>query len=199
VNVSFSAPEIVVRVVRILDDLGIPYLIGGSFASSVYGEVRLTRDADLVIDLRKDQIESLAFRLEEEFCVSREAIDEAIDSRRSFNAIHLESAFKIDFFVLGSGPFDREEFRRRVARFVPEMGVALVFKTAEDTVLRKLLWFRAGKETSEQQWKDVLGVLTHSGGTMDDAYLDRWAQELGLIELLGRARRESRGSDTPAT
>ena len=185
--------QIVTQVTRLLDALNIPYMIGGSFASSVHGLGRHTRDADLVIELRMSQVDGLVRGLEADFYVSREAIHEALRDHEAFNAIHLESTFKIDFFVCGTSPFDREEFRRREIHQLAEPG--LVFKTPEDTILRKLEWFRAGGEVSEQQWRDVLGVLAVSDSKLDNAYLDRWAASLGLADLLIRARAQSKTTE----
>jgi hypothetical protein len=67
----------------------------------------------------------------------------------------------------------------------------LVLKTPEDTVLRKLLWYREGGEVSEKQWRDIVEVLRVSGPSMDVAYLDVWGERLGIVELLGRARSDS--------
>ena len=182
--------EIVASVASILDGLGIPYVIGGSLASAAHGTPRTTADADLVIDLRADQVDQLARELD----VSREAMRDAIRDRDTFNAISLAAPFKIDFFVLGGSPFDQEEFRRRVPL---EMGddqpYSLVVKTAEDTILRKLQWFRKGGEVSDQQWKDVLGVLAVSGHRLDNPYLDRWAADLGVADLLAKARLQVAG------
>lgn len=175
---------------QILDGLGIPYVIGGSFASSAYGEARSTRDADLVVELSLDHVESLASHLESDFYISRDAMREAIRDHLSFNAIHLESMFKVDFFVLGESAFDREEFRRRVSRPLEELGgQTWLIKTPEDTVLRKLEWYRSGGEVSDQQWRDVLGVLAVWRGRLDEAYLDHWAAALRVNDLLERARR----------
>ena len=182
--------EVLRRVVQILDGLGIPYVIGGSFASSAYGEARSTRDADLVVELRLDQVEALASRLGSDFYISRDAMREAIRDHQSFNAIHFESMFKVDFFVLGKSAFDREEFRRRVSRPLEELGgQTWLIKTPEDTVLRKLEWYRSGGEVSDQQWRDVLGVLAVWRGRLDEAYLDQWAAALRVSDLLERARR----------
>ena len=173
-----------------LDELSVSYVIGGSFASSAYGEARSTRDADLVVELRPDQVEALASRLESDFYISRDGMREAIRDHRSFNAIHLESMFKVDFFVLGESAFDREEFSRRVARPIEELGGhTWLIKTPEDTVLRKLEWYRASGDMSELQWRDVLGVLAVWRGRLDEAYLDRWGTTLGVSDLLERARR----------
>ena len=184
--------ELVSHAVAILDRLGIEYVVGGSLASAAHGTPRTTADADLVIKLRADQVDALARELDGEFYVSREAMREAVRARDSFNAISLDFPFKIDFFVLGTSPFDQEEFRRRVPRELGERGQhRLLLKTPEDTILRKLLWFRAGGEVSERQWHDVLGVLAVKGDALDDAYLDRWASELGVTDLLAKARAES--------
>ena len=135
---------------QVLDDLGVSYVIGGSFASSAHGEARSTRDADLVVELRPDQVEALASGLETDFYVSRDGMREAIRDRRSFNAIHLESMFKVDFFIFGEAPFDREEFSSRIARPVEELGShTWLIKTPEDTVLRKLDWYRASGDVSD--------------------------------------------------
>ena len=60
-------------------------------------------------------------------------------------------------------------------------------------ILFKLAWFRLGNEASEQQFKDVLGVLQVQAGRLDDAYLDHWAADLGVADLLHKARQESAG------
>ncbi len=59
--------EVLRRVVQVLDELGVHYAIGGSFARSAYGEARSTRDVDLVVELRLDHVEAIASRLESDF------------------------------------------------------------------------------------------------------------------------------------
>jgi hypothetical protein len=188
---SESPLAIVERVAEVLDGLGIAYVIGGSMASSAHGQVRTTADADLAIEIAPDQVMGLIDGLGPGFYVSREAVDEAIRDRRSFNAIHVKTLFKLDFFVLGDEPFDREEFRRRTALNLEPGHSVLNIKTPEDTILRKLLWFRDDGGTSEQQWRDVLGVLALRRDALDNAYLDEWSSRLGLSEMLRRARREA--------
>lgn len=80
---------------------------------------RHTRDADLVIDLAPHQVDALAHELETDFYVSREAIHEALRDHEAFNAIHLDSIFKIDFFILGTSPFDRERFQPPIRSKAP--------------------------------------------------------------------------------
>lgn len=184
-----GAADILRDVASILDSLGIRYVVGGSIASSVHGEARYTRDVDLIVELSQDRVEPLAKALEPRFYVSRDAMREALRARDSFNAIEPESGFKVDFFILGRGAFDLEEFRRGIRETAPPPGqTPIVYKTPEDTILRKLQWYRAGREVSDQQWNDVLGVLATCRGRLDNAYLDRWAAELDVTDLLAKAR-----------
>jgi hypothetical protein len=191
ISMPSTPTEVVARVVLLLDRLEIKYLIGGSLASAAYGTARTTADADFVVDLTGESSDSLATGLEGDFYMSRDAMREAIQDKRSFNAIHLDSLFKIDFFVLGTDAFDREEFRRRVPREWSVPPGRVVFKTPEDTVLRKLQWFRSGGETSEQQWKDILGVLAVSGPHLDRDYMEHWSAHLQVGDLLAKATREA--------
>lgn len=63
--------------------------------------------------------------------------------------------------------------------------------TVEDTVLRKLERYRAGGETSDRQWHDILGMLRLRGPSLDRGYLEQWAPRLGVDDLLMRAVREA--------
>ena len=183
--------EFLLYVAELLERLGIPYHVGGSIASSAHGMYRASADIDVVIDPTSDQLDALAHALEPGFYVSRSAMAEALSSRSTFNAIHDETSFKIDFFIKGTTPFDAEELRRSIRQEVGgERGHAVLLKSPEDTVLRKLEWFRRGGEVSERQWQDVLSILAAARGQLDEAHLERWALELGIADLLNRARRE---------
>ena len=59
--------------------------------------------------------------------------------------------------------------------------------TAEDIVIAKLRWYRAGGEVSEQQWRDIIGVLRVEAGRLDTAYLNAWTSKLRLDDLFRRA------------
>lgn len=60
-----------------------------------------------------------------------------------------------------------------------------------DVILLELEWYRLGDEASERQWNDILGVLKVQGDQLDQGYLDHWAVELQVKDLLDRARQEA--------
>jgi hypothetical protein len=57
-------------------------------------------------------------------------------------------------------------------------------------------WFRAGNETSINQWNDVVGILGTSHPNLDFNYLRTWANELGLISLLQKALEDAQDDST---
>lgn len=184
--------EILVRVARLLEQLGIPYHVGGSIASSAHGMFRATADIDVVIDPTAAQLASLAEALAPDFYVSRPAMDEALASAGTFNAIHMETSFKVDFFIKGPTPFDAEELRRSIRQPIGDAaGSTVMLKSPEDTVLRKLEWFRRGGEVSDRQWQDVVSILHAGRGGLDHAHMDLWAARLAITDLLRRAREEA--------
>jgi hypothetical protein len=180
--------QVTLKVVTAFEDIGIHYLIGGSLASAVHGIIRATMDADLVADIKPSQIAQLVTALENEFYIDGEMILDAIQHTSSFNLIHLETMFKVDVFILKQRAFDLNQIQRRISQTVgdgPEDRA--YFSTAEDIILAKLEWFRAGGETSERQWRDILGVLDLQGDRLDFEYLRKWAVSLDVNDLLQKA------------
>jgi hypothetical protein len=182
------------EVIAALTRLGVPYALGGSWASSLLGKMRFTHDADLTVEPFPGREAAFCACFGEDYYVSLDAVRGAIRLRASFNVVHLPSAFKVDCFVRKERPFDRSVMARRRPYPLPDLpGQSVECVTAEDVVLMKLEWYRLGDEASEQQFRDVLGVLQVQAGRLDDAYLDRWAADLGVADLLARARREAGG------
>ena len=81
---------------------------------------------------------------------------------------------------------DRAEARRQRAEVA---GVSVWVASAEDTILAKLEWARAGE--SERQLRDVVGVLEARRGELDLAYVERWVRELSLSDLWARVRTQA--------
>jgi hypothetical protein len=186
---------IVLDVIDLLENLNIRYHLGGSFASAIHGVPRQTMDADIVVDLDAARVALLVAGLKSDFYVDPEVAADAVSRRGSFNAIHLGSGFKVDFFVKGNSDFDELELdRSELYQIVADPPRSVYVKTAEDTVLRKLQWYVDGGGVSDRQWRDVLGVLLTGGDDLDRDYLQTWADRLGLGEVLNRASSEVDGA-----
>jgi hypothetical protein len=176
---------VVSRVIAVLDDVGIPYAIGGSFASSVHGFPRTTNDIDLVADIRAEHVQRLVELLAKDFYVEPDAVTEAIRVGTSFNLINHETVFKVDVFVCAEHSFRKAQLSHAGMEHV--RGVCLRVLSPEDTILAKLQWYRQGGGVSERQWRDVVEVLLVQGERLDLHYLRGEAERMGLGGLLARA------------
>jgi len=184
--------EVTLKVTGVFEKLGIPYLIGGSLASTLYGMVRTTQDSDIVAEMRLEHLQPFVSALQDEFYVDDEMIAESVQRNSSFNIIHRETMFKVDVFIPRPRPFLESQLARAQRQvFAFETEVSAKFASPEDTILSKLEWYRMGGEVSERQWRDILGVLKTRANEVDLAYLRKWAGELNVSDLLERALRES--------
>ena len=188
-----DSTHVTLFVTQTLEQLGIPYAVGGSLASSLHGVMRSTLDVDIVADMRLEHIQPLVAALSKDFYADDEMMKDAIEHKSSFNLIHYETAFKVDIFIRKSRAFDQMQLERRRTSVIatdPEQSVYVT--SPEDVILSKLEWFRMGGEVSDRQWRDILGVLKTRAGELDLDYLRKWAGELKVADLLERALTESR-------
>lgn len=179
--------EVLAQVTRILEEQRVKYVVVGSFASSMRGVYRATADIDLVADLKPEHLKPLVAALKDDYYLDEGTMRQAIFLGKSFNIIHFESAFKIDFFTLKPDPFNRQELaRRQLETLTPESSQQIYVATAEDTILAKLRWYRQGKEVSQKQWADIKGVIKSRRKELDYAYLREWAEHLRVKDLLDK-------------
>jgi hypothetical protein len=184
--------EVTLKVTNIFEKLGVPYLIGGSLASTLYGMVRTTQDSDIVAEMRLEHVKPFVSALQAEFYIDDEMIVESIQRNSSFNIIHREAMFKVDVFIPRPRPFLQSQLARALRQdFTFESEVSARFASPEDTILSKLEWYRMGGEVSDRQWRDILGVMKTRADDLDLAYLQKWARELRVSDLLKRALKES--------
>jgi hypothetical protein len=189
-----TAADLFRRIVARLDEVGIPYMLTGSFASAYHGRPRATQDIDLVIAPTPEQLRQLVGRLPAgEYYVDAAAALEALAHEGQFNVIDLATGWKIDFICRKSRPFSRTEFGRRLRAELH--GLSLCIATAEDVVLAKLEWARRGG--SSRQIEDVAGLLAVRGEALDLPYIAHWVAELGVNEEWQAAQRAARHDDTP--
>lgn len=187
-NTNLPEPiAVTLLVIDVLEQLHIPYVIAGSLASTQHGMARSTLDSDLVVMMNESEVPLFIARLRDEFYADQEMALEAVGNKSSFNLIHLETMFKVDLFLAKDDPFDHAQIDRRVPRAAAEDLEREIFVlSAEDTILAKLRWYRMGGEQSEQQWRDVVGVVKVQGDGLDIEYLRKMAVELNVEDLLAR-------------
>lgn len=175
-------------VIKAFEQLSIPYYIGGSVASSIYGMARATMDVDIVADIQKQHVQRLKEILGEKYYIDEDMILWAIQTSSSFNLIHLETAFKIDVFIYKDEPHQQKASERKVKdKFDEEFDFEFYFSAPEDIILAKLQWLEQGNRLSERQWLDILGVIKVQGENLDIRYLITWSKNLGLNSLLQKA------------
>jgi hypothetical protein len=174
-------------IVDALERLNVPYHIGGSVASSVFGDARPTQDVDIVADLLSSQVRPFVTLLENDYYVVEASIHDAIRRHSSFNLISNETFMKVDVFVLKPRMFDQDALRHVRQQPLHRGGRAFPMASPENTVINKLEWYQMGGGVSTRQWNDILGILRTQGNALDWVYLDRWATALGVRDLLDQA------------
>ena len=187
-DIAADPLRVAAHVTSVLSQLGVLYSIGGSMASSVSGEPRSTLDIDIVAAIEESHIDALAEMLQDAFYVDRDALHRAVRTLSTANLIHLATSVKIDLFIAGGTVIDADLLQRRMRVMVGDAPAIMVYvHSAEDVLLQKLRWYRLGGETSDRQWRDVLGIVHVQGERLDREYLTRQAVRLGVTDLLARA------------
>ncbi len=156
-----------------IDDLGIEYMISGSYAMSVYGEIRTTRDIDVVVELGTEGVSQFVKAFRDTYYVSEESIGNAVARQSMFNIISHQHGGKIDCIIGKDTDFARESFSRRVRANIADVPVWVT--TKEDLIIAKLSWARDSH--SEMQIRDIAN-LTDS--EYDAEYVTGWIDRLGL-------------------
>jgi len=184
--------KVMLKAVQRLEKLGIYYYVGGSLASSAYGIPRSTQDVDIIADIQEYHIERLINEFSDEFYIDAEMIRESLTYKSSFNVIHLETMIKVDIYIFDDTPFANSKMsRRRKESIDDEAEYNAYLSSPEDVILQKLRWYNIGGRVSDQQWKDVLGVIKVQSKKIDFKYLKSWASKLDLLNLLNQALKEA--------
>jgi hypothetical protein len=174
------------RISSLLERAGIPYMLTGSFASSIYGMHRGSGDIDFIIAAEEAGVGRLLDHLPQlDFYSDPGPVLDACRQRSIFNVVDHVTGLKIDFIFLKSRAFSQEEFSRRRKASVWEFPLYLA--TPEDVVIEKLEWEKLGN--SSRQIEDAAGILKVRADELDLPYIEKWVAELGLSSEWARARR----------
>lgn len=170
-----------------LEAATVSYMFTGSFASGYHGTPRAADDLDILVDLDLNSLDRLLEQLEtySAFYVNRAAAEEAVESCGQFTLSDPASGWTVDFAVMQSHEFSRQQFERRQP--VTLFGRRVFVASAEDTILSKLE--RTKVDPSEQQLWDVHEILAGQADGLDKGYLEFWIETLGLVEEFAKAQR----------
>jgi predicted nucleotidyltransferase len=170
--------QVLKTVCQRLHDASIPYMVTGSIAANFYAVPRMTRDIDIVIEIKNEDIPKLIRIFQADFYIDQESVFEAVQAQGMFNILHNEYVFKIDFIVRKVSTYRELEFQRRKRIKVDGMEICIV--SLEDLILSKLFW--AKDSFSEMQLGDVRNLLSATK-KLDRDYIHKWVQSLGLEKI----------------
>lgn len=171
-----------------LETASIRFAIGGSWASTAFGEPRCTNDVDVLADFTTDSLPLFLASLPKTCYVDHDVAINALRLGRPFNVIYMPLAFKFNLFPAGAFPLGKQELDRAVFLAGTEISESPTpFVSPEDVLLAKLHCFRLGGEVSEVQWRDVQGIVRTCGATLDRDYLTENARTLQVSAQLAQA------------
>ncbi len=176
--------ELLRHAIAILERLKVPYALVGSWGSGIYGEPRFTRDIDIVVDLAMGSVPAFlaAFPIGE-YYLSENAVRDAVRARLQFNVVHPASGNKIDFILTRDEPWHAGQVsrRRRVTFGSGEQALSGFVAAPEDVILGKLWYYSEGG--GDRHLRDIAGILRVTGDGVDRAEVERWARQLGYLDI----------------
>jgi hypothetical protein len=166
--------ELLERICTKLDEHEIPYMLSGSLAMITYTIPRMTRDIDMVVNLRQSDIENFLSIFKEGYYIHADSVREEVRRRGMFNVIDFKTNFKIDFILRKNTEFHINEFDRR------ELNKAYGFDTwivsIEDLVIAKIQWIQVLQ--SDTQINDIKNLLRNP--ILDKEYVKKWCEKMDL-------------------
>jgi hypothetical protein len=186
-----TSEQAVRTIIEKCTDLGIPFMIVGSLSSNYHGIERSTKDADFVVELKTDQLQTLANELLPTFLLEPQPTFESVTqtTRYIFTVANLE--YEIELFVLSEDPHDQERFRRRIR--VDVYGRNAWVATAEDVIVMKLRWYHVNPRSKD--WDDVRNVIAVQQERLDWDYVHHWCDIHGSREHLNAIRKSLESAD----
>lgn len=167
------------------EQIGIAYYLGGGLAAAIWGEPRVTQDADIIFQFQPEQLNLLVAALEADgfYCPPGGVEEVRLGVGKTISITHTQTVDNADLIVMSSEPFEQSQMSRRIR--IDDLGAPFWVCTAEDIILQKLLWSRRSR--SEKQWRQVLGVLKAQSDCLDYGYLSEWADRLEQTDRLTQA------------
>lgn len=178
--------EILLKVLRNLNKLKIPYMLSGGIVTSLYGRPRTTHDADFVIEIKKGQEEEFYQAFRNDFLIHKKPIKEAIKQHYQFDMLAKKGLFKIDFWILKKTPFAKEEFKRRIKEKIAGITACLI--SPEDFIITKLNLFK--KWGLDRHFEDAKSVYEVQKEKLDFKYLKKWLKHFSTEKIFKKIKKE---------
>ena len=171
---------------RLFEHRGLPYALMGGLAVRVYGISRATYDIDFTLAIPRERLTELYEAVRGLGYTVPEAYESGwVDQVAGMPLVKFRlylQGYGIDIDVfLAESQFQLQLLARRRRETLDDQTVWLV--SPEDLVLLKLL---AGRPRDVADVGDVLFIQ----GQLDEGYLRRWADQLGVREALERVLAE---------
>ncbi len=161
-----------------LDKINIEYMLVGSMALVHYAMPRATVDIDIVVKILPENIDKFIAEFETDYYIPINRARQAARRKGMFNLLNNQTILKVDCVVLKETEFDVNAFsRRRKVDYAGDFDVWIISR--DDLILSKLNWAKNTK--SERQLLDVASVIRNG---YDADYVEKWAKELGVEDLL---------------
>lgn len=190
--------ELLKHATQTLDTLSVPYAVVGSWGSGLYGEPRFTRDIDIVFDLPMAAVLKFCAAFPApDYYLSEDAVRDAVRTRFQFNVIHPSSGNKIDFIMAHKDGWNAGQLlrRRKVELRSGADGFSGYVAAPEDVILGKLWYYSEGG--GDRHLRDIAGILRVTGDGVDRAEVERWAKQLGYLEVWQQIIEKVDGPDQP--
>jgi len=162
------------KIVDVLNENNIPYMLSGSIAMGVYIVPRATRDFDFIIHLQPKDIDAFVSNFKDGYYCNINSIKDAVKHQSIFNIIDHASGYKADFVILKNDVFRQTEFTRRVE--MEYFGKSVYLVTVEDLLISKLIWIQVLQSAVQIEDLKNLSELN----TLDWDYINKWVKTLKL-------------------
>jgi len=159
-----------------LNDLGINYMVTGSFAMGIYVPARTTYDIDIVVEIGSIDAERFEKRFIDDYYVDASSIVRADEHQSMFNIINNSTLVKVDCIVKKRDHFEVEKFARRLKAEIGGVEFWVIGK--DDLILSKLRW--AAGSHSARQFEDIDRLL--ETGT-NITFMTDSIEKMGLREV----------------
>lgn len=181
--------KVVKDFVKILKKQKIQYAIVGGIAVSTWGNVRTTRDIDIIILIKIEDINKFTDELKKnDFSISKDDFILGMKENTHITVFDNLSEYHIDILVANK---ESHFLTLKNSVAIDFFGIKINFASPEDTIANKLLF------GSEQDIKDAIGIYIRQEENLNNEYLIKICKKLSVYrKFLAMKRKFSKLTKT---